>query len=302
MKATSDKLYKKIRNLNESIWGGCVGKGNIDAWLDNFDADDEGELTERLHALYILARFIYFNDKQILELMKYLFRDRFKYPLIETIRKANNNTTNLNFINDEYLRELSNTRFLGVGGAGDSGSSLLYSFKHANRLENKYCVFMNEVSTLLMQYPQIKTYIFIDDIAGSGEQVRTLTERVLLSIYEHSPAINKYYFVLVATDESIDYIKRFTLFDDVRYVYNLDASFKIFGDITRYFTEGYTGIQKEFAKAMCYKYGLMLLPEYPLGFKGGQLGIGFQHNTPDNTLPIMWQETPRWKPIFKGFR
>ena len=56
------------------------------------------------------------------------------------------------------------------------------------------------------------TSIFIDDIAGSGEQVRSLTEGALLRIHEHNPDITKHYFVLVATDNSINYIKNYTYY------------------------------------------------------------------------------------------
>jgi hypothetical protein len=37
------------------------------------------------------------------------------------------------------------------------------------------------------------------------------------------------------------------------------------------------------------------------GYKDGQFLIAFQHNTPDNTLPIIWynEDVKPWYPIFK---
>ena len=51
-------------------------------------------------------------------------------------------------------------------------------------------------------------------------------------------------------------------------------------------------------------YGPLLRPEYPGGWGNNQLLLGFQHNTPDNTLPIMWAEgdaSRPWTPAFKRY-
>ena len=41
-----------------------------------------------------------------------------------------------------------------------------------------------------------------------------------------------------------------------------------------------------------------------LGFKDCQLLLGFNHNTPDNTLPIFWydEKNYNWYPIFKRYK
>ena len=38
-------------------------------------------------------------------------------------------------------------------------------------------------------------------------------------------------------------------------------------------------------------------------FRNGQLLIGFHHNVPDNTLPILWFDSPNadWRPIFRRY-
>lgn len=51
-------------------------------------------------------------------------------------------------------------------------------------------------------------------------------------------------------------------------------------------------------------YGELLWPGFPGGWGNNQLLLGFQHNTPDNTLPIMWAEgnaIRRWTPAFKRY-
>ena len=54
---------------------------------------------------------------------------------------------------------------------------------------------------------------------------------------------------------------------------------------------------------MCRHYGTDLLPGHELGFDDGQLLIGFFHNVPDNTLPVIWQRQAApipWVPAFQA--
>lgn len=54
---------------------------------------------------------------------------------------------------------------------------------------------------------------------------------------------------------------------------------------------------------MCQTYGARLWPAFPLGYRDGQLMIGFHHNTPDNTLPVLWFDRPNppWTPMFRRY-
>jgi hypothetical protein len=64
------------------------------------------------------------------------------------------------------------------------------------------------------------------------------------------------------------------------------------------------GIDRAEVEAMCRRYGDRLVSTYPLGFGDCQLLIGFHHNTPDNSLPIIWFVEPDglpWTPIFKRY-
>jgi hypothetical protein len=57
-------------------------------------------------------------------------------------------------------------------------------------------------------------------------------------------------------------------------------------------------------EAMCRKYGSQLDCTAPLGFSDCQLLIGFHHNTPNSTLPIIWFDEPGgppWTPIFRRY-
>src|SRR5690242_8174684 len=126
MEELQEQLINKLKTLNETIWDGKVKTPYIDAWLDNFEEDTVGITSERIHALYLLGQFMFFGDPQIRELLKAMFRDLFKYPLIEQIRRSDGNTLDLPHINARFAEELKRTRFLGVGNPAESGTHLLY--------------------------------------------------------------------------------------------------------------------------------------------------------------------------------
>jgi hypothetical protein len=311
MPTTEERLKKKLRNLNETIWERRAGMGQIQLWLDNFKDDINISPSERMHALYILARFTFFSEIQIKELLKSLYRDLYKYPIISSIRKAHNDTTDTNIIKPDFDEELRKTRFIAMGGASESGQHLLYLFRIVNDLPIELFIMQSQIVITTftpsgelhsLRDPSVNKYIFIDDFCGSGSQAITYSKSIAWLIRKIDPSIDIYYYVLVATEDAIKNIKRDTDFSDVKCVYTLDNSYKFFGDNTRYFVEKYQGIEKEFAKTMCRNYGNDIWRDYPLGWKDGQLAIGFHHNTPDNTLPIIWYEGPNiptWKPIFK---
>jgi len=88
-----DQLFRKIKALNETIWEHRALLPMVEGWLDNFQPDDPGSpRSERLHALHLLAQFMYFGSREIREMLRAVFRDLYKYPIVDTIRRKNNNT------------------------------------------------------------------------------------------------------------------------------------------------------------------------------------------------------------------
>jgi len=145
--------------------------------------------------------------------------------------------------------------------------------------------------------------MFIDDFCGSGDQGVQYSEEVEeIKSIERSVFVG--YYVLFGTKLGIDRLRQATAFDAVKCVYELDSSFKVFDKDSRYFVRSPSPIDKDFTKLMCMTYGAKLVPSAPLGYKDGQLLIGFHHNTPDNTLPIIWYDEdtgPPWTPIFRRY-
>lgn len=329
MQELREQLITKLKTLDETIWEGKVKTPSIEAWLENFIQDRAGVTSERIHGLYLLGQFMFFGDRQIRELLKAMFRDLFKYPIIEQIRRANGDTLDLNHINARFAEELKNTRFLGVGNAAESGTHLLYFFRQENQLRKSLFIHSHQIftrrhaegqklmpkwlvrliaaikgRTLALRDPDVKRYIFIDDVCGSGSQAEEYSAEILADLKSLKPDATVAYLSLFATSEGLQYVRNNTLFDAADCIFELDETFKCFCPNSRYFQPAVTSIDPDFAKEMCLKYGRRLFPRHPLGYSDGQLLLGLHHNTPDNTLPIFWSEESNalpWSPIFKRY-
>jgi hypothetical protein len=303
------QIMAKIKSLSETIWENHATEPDIIDWLANFKGRSCDKNTEQLHALYLLSNFMYFGSRQIRELLRAVFRDLYKYPIVEKIRKSHGDTVDCSLIESEFTVELQKTRFLGVGNPSESGYHLLYYFRQENSLPKTNFIHAHEVFTrassgpTLLRSPEVKRYIFIDDFCGSGQQGIAYSKDVVSFIKNLDPNSFVAYYMLFGTEAGIKRVRSGTQFDDVQTVYEIDNSFKVFSTSSRYFSEGFQQINRETAEDICSTYGHLLEPQNPLGFSDGQLMIGFHHNTPDNTLPIFWNDGSlfMWKPIFRRY-
>ncbi len=321
-----DELLAKIKVLNDSCWDRRAKEPVIREWLENF-RDYPLSDTAKLNALYLLSQFMYFGNRQMRELMRVIYRDLFKYPIVSRIRKQNGDTTDRKLIESKYTEQLEKTRFLGVGNPSESGSHLLYYFRQENGLPkdlfiHSHEVFRRRIPTLFellysafgkkrsrlsrsvqLRNEDVNHYVFIDDFCGSGHQGIQYSRDIVEFVKVLNPDVQVSYFVLIATSTGMQRIRTNTAFDAVECVFELDESFKCFSASSRYFPSQIPGVEGRFAKNLCLHYGSKLLTGNPLGYGDCQLLLGFHHNTPDNTLPIFWyDELPsQWSPVFKRY-
>lgn len=306
------KLKNKISEYIRTIWSDKVTHQIFNDWIENFNnADHLVKSKERLNMLYLLSKFSYFGKKEIRIMLQSLFRDLYKYPIIHKIRKNNNDTTDIDLINKKFKEELDITLFISVGGGSESGAHLLMPFRHGheNTIKEEQCKTQNEAyfiteqfdyKNIIIKNTKYKKYIFIDDFIGTGEQVmKKLAEDIEL-LREKDPSLEINYYVLIATEDGLSNVRDKKIFDNVNTLYELDLSFKSVENTSRYFQEKNQNIEIEFTKEKVTQYGSSLYKN-SLGHENCQLLLGFEHNTPDNSLPIFWSEKNNWKPIFKRY-
>lgn len=301
------KYGRQIEVLNKTLWENRALGPKVNEWLANF-ADNE----EKKYALYILSRLTYFNDHDIRFLLKVLYRDLYRYPIIQEIRDLNYGTYEDNIIETEFKSRLQKTRFLGVGNLSESGTYLLYYFRQENKIPKDLFISSDNVLLYVADcdlhiqnaFSDVSHYVFIDDMCGTGKQATSDSSSVktcVANIRKNHPDAKISYYMLFGMTTGINRIRESGLYDSVEALIELDDSYRCFHEQSRYFIDGEYNIQK--AKEIMYKYGTRLLGEKrALGYGNCQLLISMHHNTPDNTLPVIWyDEDNKWTPIFKRY-
>jgi hypothetical protein len=306
------ELTEKLKALNETVWDRRLNWPRIEAWLENFAADaPEEQEREQLHALFLLSHFTFFGSRAMRALLRSLFRDRIRYPLVAEIRRQLEDTRDIVKIGEEFSRELDATRFIGMGNPSESGTHLLYFFRQENNLSRDLfvspheCLDTETATGKQIESGAIRRLVFLDDFCGSGRQALEYSRQILQKLKARAAGLSASYHVLFATDHGLKKIRSTALFDQVSSVCELDDSFKCFHESSRYFRNCPTSIDREYGKQMCTKYGKFVEPRSPLGFGGCELLLGFEHNIPNNTLPIIWSEGHgdlKWVPAFRRYR
>lgn len=307
------ELLDVIQALDTCVWHNGVDASTIEEWLREFGVDGETGSEGRKHALYLLSRFMYFGDAEVRALLRALYRDHYRYPIIASIRKNNGDTRDEELLQTEYGRVLGSTRFLGMGNPSESGTHLLYHYRQENDLTSRLFISPHEIFDLTQKEPAladpaITRYVFIDDFCGSGIQgvrySREVLQRIRAAAEQTGVTPTVAYHVLIGTSKGLQRVQQNAQFDELACVLELDESFRAFEPMSRYFRNPPSGIDRETAMALARRFGEELSPGKGLGFDGGQLMLGFFHNTPNNTLPIFWHpgHTERtWHPVFRRY-
>lgn len=324
MSHTNKDYYGQIEVLNSTLWEYRVFRPQVEEWLANFKTKEEQD-----YALFLLSKMMYFSSMSIRNLLRTLYRDLYKYPIVEHIRRNNGDIIDETFIELQFRDIRNKTRFFGVGNPSDSGVHLLYYFRQENKIPKSLFTNTDDVTqrhsdgsiTLRPEIQDAEQFVFIDDICGSGEQATTDTNvmRCVSAIRSIKPTAKISYLMLFGLSDGITRVKNSGLYDTVEAVIELDESYKCFSDKSRYFKD--CPFDKIKAEDIATKYGKYLILEwmkrcgktpaqqalavdkYALGYGKCQLLMSMHHNTPDNTLPIVWLDEVEdiWKPIFKRY-
>ena len=307
---------RRLRILAAQAWDDEVRWSDITAWAKNFTGSTAPREDEEQHALFALSRFMYFSRRLTKEMLKALYRDHFEAPTMQRIRRNFMGTKNVSLLRKQYQDQLSATRFVGLGNPAESGAHLLYVFRQVNDLPKN--LFADLLSAFASKPSRTRTgeieyqirdasvnrIVFFDDIVGSGTQARQYLSQELRRIRAGDTNFELSFLALFATTEGLERLNVPELFDGrATCLFELDSSFRAFSGDARYFADSPAWFNALDFQAIARHYGARLQPSLPVGYKDGQLLLAFAHNTPDNTLPIFWDQGTRtpWHPIFPRF-
>ena len=305
-----DKLTEKLMVLNEQLWEGRVDRRRIDLWLSNFTGKHTDQRSEQDYALLLLSHVMYFGEREIRELLRAMFRDHYRYRVVQEVRRRLNGSSDVAAIHEGYRDILSRTRFSPMGNPSESGTHLMYWFRQENQLDPELFVHSEKLADRPLEDPaarlvdqNIQRLVFLDDFCGSGCQALELTESLVPQLRragaETGVSLTISYLVLFANAEGVARVREEGPFDSVDAVFELDQSYGAFSDRARQFAGGVGGVNRETIRRMAAGYGELIWREWPLGFNDDQLLLAFHHNTPDNTLPILWAGPPEY-PFWHG--
>lgn len=314
--STAEELQRcwgEVQALAEHAWDGEVRSPEVQAWLENFRGEVASVDEERLYALFSLTRYMYFSKRLVREMLRSLYRDHFRAPLLQRLRRNLGGTRDLERLERLYTQELASTRFIGVGNPSESGAHLLYFFRQINRLsKTQFCDFhgaFQPVSTAgsVAYEPReagVSRYVFFDDLVGSGTQVSTYLTKDLAAVRRSRNPPDVRFLSLFGTREGMERLNERDLFDGSAVaLFELDDSFKACGSNARYFVTAPAWFSPTVYERIVSHYGDKLWAGCALGYLDGQLLLAFSHNTPDNVPPIYWNEgrTYPWSPVFIRF-
>ena len=217
-------------------------------------------------------------------------------------------------INAEVSQRLAATRFLGVGSPSESGVHLLYYFRQENSLSKDHFLDLAQVfekaagpaAEWRLRYPNVERYIFVDDVCGSGETAVRYSGW-LQDLRNLKKDVSLHYLALFATADGLKRVRDESIFgNSCGAIFELDGSYKTMSDASRYLRVVPSEIDPDAVRQLAMTYGSLLLPNNPLGYEDSQLLLGFHHNTPDNTLPIIWMDQDNgspmsWRPAFRRY-
>lgn len=309
-------LRDRITVLSERAWEGRNTWPAVEAWLGNFNGktgiDPE---TERLHALFLLSQFLFIGAAETRVLLRAVFRDLFMVPLIQEVRGRLGGSRDHDTVRAGVAAALARTRFLGVGNPSESGVHLLYFFRQENALSKR--LFLDSAAMFTMvnaadgsmsrtiAHPDIDRYVFVDDVCGSGDTAVQYSRNILAELEAQAPGVKLHYLAMFATKAGLERVRQCTRFGaNGAAVFELDVTYQCLSDRARILHAKPPHIDPTTLAKVARTYGALLYPEHPDGFDGNQLLLGFHHNTPDNTLPIVWAEGSRampWTPAFRRY-
>jgi hypothetical protein len=198
-----------------------------------------------------------------------------------------------------FDNDLSEILFYPLGESpASSGGNLLYSFR-------KY-LGLPESSFPYVPFKGIdlsgkKAIVFFDDIIGSGNQAVRFAKNHL-----HDLKIDKYYIALMAFEKGLEKVRNNGCFEKVIVHEIISEELRAFSPESQVFPDPNT---RERIKILCEKYGSLLYPKHPLGYDDSQALIVFPHNTPNNTLPIIWASDKNekepgyvWYPVWERIK
>lgn len=302
--------------IHLGIWAG-IQPIRLRAWLNNFSGDEE-----KYFAACLLDGLIYRSEVQTEALTAQVFQR----ALPDLCRTSLPGIGQVSSWLDLFSSATDpGARLVAVlkpdDPPGKSGDVIARLLKREFRLNQKFVV--QPADCVALESTGIRTFIFIDDLLGTGNQFKDVFEKSGAS----SLLANSYvvYAPLTAHIDGIGFLK--THFPTLKVCSGeqLDWSHSVFHAESAVFSDSINTPHeaKRFYYELLHKRNVSfdlqaaltammssatattngsafpLPPDYRRGFGHLELAYAFHHSVPDNCLPALWwSHSSNWNPLF----
>ena len=290
------KKCPDILDCNKYLWENRLSEKKIIMWLENFKGEFFDELIEKEFALDLLKHFLYYSEREIRYLCNAAL-SLFKYEKIKEDPKRYLRA-NTNLLLNAFLQGCI---YSYIGYLSESSSHLLYPFRQECNIPLRQIIEPEKMSTEKVEecFSKNCALVFLDDFCGTGQTGFKFWKSHAREIRKNHPNIKIYYLTLVAMKIGISRIEKHTDFKMISPVV-LNENYRVFSSSSIVFPDRK---RREIAKEICRSYGERLEgKDCACGFGNSQVLVGFHHNIPDNTLPVLWSDTNGWEPLFRRKR
>lgn len=266
----------------------------LDGWLSNFTTREDQYLAARL-----LESLTFRSGAMIASSINHLLEcllpcelrkvELFDYQNIEAFREAL-----------QQGNENNPLRFVAIEGSvddlpGKSGSLII---RHYRQLANIGKGLTCRPENIAKLPDSVRVLVFVDDMVGTGKQFLSFAKHYRLA--EQATARRLYYCPLMAYVDGTSKIRRQAPWIQVLPVEEINSKQKFFQgseqDQKLWKVDLHNSVAdvREHMRSLCEHGNIPPSTKYTL-----DLLLGFEHSTPNNTLPIMWARSNRWNPLLR---
>jgi len=250
-------------------------------WIAQFDEEDKGT------AKLILDSLIYVSNKDLhiglSKLLKeYIDKHQNEYIALFAVKEVVDDTSYW----EDGREQLSVTGRDGIGSEAD----ISYFCRDISKTER---YLLNHPSINIMRERKCRHIICLNDIIGSGEQVRKFCNW----LYNHktikSWVSSKYIDINICSYAGTDYgfrkLKKNKIISEILINQYIDYGISFWSQEERQKIEN-----------ICYKYSIYTTREYfPLGYKNMFTFLYFDHKCPNTSPAILWApSSKKWRSMF----